>query len=288
MRPPPSIWRSARWLVGPAAIALLLLFSGGEKGGRRLALSSGKGPAAAQELPRRSFPVHWRGGDPQIAVAPAAGVNAFIEVNADDHSDGLRDDPGYSLAWHRQQRLIIERQYGHAIASLNLPEAEAEQLSELLTERREAIIDGRDAAQQLGIVGPEANLAVKQSIDADTDEIKKLIGDEAYYGRIELAPTISTCKAFLEGSMGTDLASGGNPLSADQLYSLAADYVGAVYSPAASLGPQDPDPATGLAPQYQAFLDKVSSRLTPDQVSAFRAFFVKQTESARIAGNLSG
>jgi hypothetical protein len=209
-------------------------------------------------------------------------------VNAEDHDDGLRDEPGCALAWHRQQRLIIERQYGYAIASLNLPDADAERLAELLTARREATIDGRDAAQQLGIVGPEANAAVRQSVDADTDEIKQLVGEDAYYACIELAPTISTCKAFLESSVGTELASGGKPLSTGQLYSLAADYVGAVYSPTASQGPQDPDPKTGLTPQYQAFLDKASPKLTPDQMSAFHDFLVRQTQALQAAGDSAG
>lgn len=279
------IWR---WLAVPAVTALLLLFPGGEKGGHRMGPPFRGEPAAFRKASAGSLSIRWRDDGLRVGTAPADGVHAFAEVDAEDHRDGLRDDPKYSLAWHRQQRLIIERQYGFAIASLGLSESDGEKLTGLLTARREATIDGRDAAQRLGIVGPEANLAVKQAVDADTDEIKRMVGEDAYFGCIEPAPVISSCRAFLENSVGTELASQGNPLTAGQLYSLAADYVGAVYSPAASEGPQEPDSTTGLTPQCQAFLDKVSTRLTPDQVSAFHGFLVRQSQPQHIDGAPQG
>lgn len=216
--------------------------------------------------------------DPVAPLAPFAGVDA------EDHLDGLRDDPAYALAWHLQQQRIIERQYGHAIASLNLPDAESGKLFELLTARREAVADGRDAAQELGIVGPEAKLAVRQPVEALTEEIKQLVGPAAYYGRIELAPTISTCAGRLQDNVGAGLAAQGEPLTTDQLYSLAADYVGAVYSPAASAGPQDPDIAGGLTPQYRDFLARASATLTAAQLDAFHAFLAEQGKGAADPG----
>jgi hypothetical protein len=274
------------WLAGLSAAALFLPYLLGGKGGQPKAQPR-RNDIEAQRPPH-FLPIVWRVEDPRASDASEEGRLGFIEVGSDEHRDGYRNDPGYALAWDRQQRRIIERQYGHAIASLNLPADKAEQLFELLTARREATIDGRDAAQQLGVVGPEANTAVRISVESDTDQIKQLVGSDAYFGTIELAPTISTCKALLESSVANELAITGNPLSTDQLYSLAADYVGAVYSPAASAGPQEVDPASGLTPQYQAFLDKVSPRLTPEQVSAFRSFLLKESGAVQPPGDTSG
>jgi hypothetical protein len=286
MKRPRRVGRTALDLAGLSAIALLLLFPTGEKGERRMAKP--RSEIAAAQRPYHSLPIVWRISDLRDATVPGGEAQTFVEVDADDHQDGRKDAPGYALAWHNQQRRIIERQYGHAIASLDLPDTKADKLIDLLTARREAIVDGREAAQQMGIVGPEANVAVRQSVEADTEEIKQLVGSEAYFGTLELAPTISSCKALLESSVGSELAAAGNPLSTDQLYLLAADYVGAVYSPAASEGPQDPDSTTGLTPQYQAFLDKISTRLTPDQVSAFHSFMVKQSQALQISADSSG
>jgi hypothetical protein len=286
MRRPLGIRRSTLWLAGLSAVILLLLFPTGAKNGRRVAKPH-RDPVVMQRPPHFS-PIIWRTDVPSLLSTQESGAPGFVEVGAEDHNDGRRDDPENALVWHRQQRSIIERQYGHAIASLNLPADEAEKLAELLTARREAIVDGRDAAQQLGIVGPEANAAVRQSVEADTDEIKQLVGSDAYFGTLELAPTVSSCKELLEGSVGNELAAEGIPLSTDQLYSLAEDYVGAVYSPAASEGPQDPDSVTGLTPQYRAFLDKVSASLTPEQASAFRGFLVKQSMAMQPSGETSG
>jgi hypothetical protein len=264
----------APWLAGLPAIALLILCGARERSERRHGREIGNGLVQAQRDQRRSHPVTARDGALRGFPSPV------VELNAEDHLDGLRYDPGYALAWHRQQQGIIERQYGYAIESLNLPDGASAKLAELLTARREAVADARDVAQQLGIVGPQAKVAVQQSVDALTDEIKQLVGDDAYYGHIELAPTISTCKALLEGSIGLDLSAQGHPLTMDQLYSLAEAYVNAVYSPAASTGPQDPDTSTGLTPQFQGFLDKVSDKLTPTQVSAVHEYLVKQVRTA--------
>jgi hypothetical protein len=209
---------------------------------------------------------------------------AFAGSDVRDHLDGRRDDPGFALVWHRQQQRIIERQYGYAIASLHLPPSSAAELRELLTARREAAVDGRDAAIQVGLAGPQVNLAVEQSLDAFTDQIKQLVGLDVYYGQLELAPTISACKALLDNTVGVDLAAKDEPLTNDQMYSLAHDYVDAAYGPAASSQPQATDPGSTLTPQYQALLDHVSSGVSPSQASSIRDFLVEQVETLKVSG----
>jgi len=236
---------------------------------------------------RRSNAAFHRHAGPREDLARALAdetSQAFASPDERDHLDGRRDDPGFALVWHRQQRRIIERQYGYTIASLHLPASSATELRELLTARREAAVDGRDAAIRVGLAGPEVNLAVEQSIDAFTDQIKQLVGSDIYYGQLELAPTISACKELLDNTVGVDLAAKGEPLTNDQMYSLAHDYVDAAYGPASSIAPQAADMGNCLTPQYQALLDHASVGVSPSQASSIRDFLVEQVETLRVSG----
>ncbi len=231
------------------------------------------------------------GGGRHIVAGPRLGLGGepppFVEADAMDHLDGRRGDPAFAPVWHRRQQGIIERQYGHAVASLNLPEGVASTLKELLTIRREAVIDARDVAAQMGIVGPQANAAAKQSLDALTDEIKQLVGPDAYYGVLELAPTVSTCESLLEGTVEVDLAAKGDPLTRDQLYTLAEGYVDAAYSPRAQAEPQDYDPS-GLTPQLQELLLRTAADASPLQLEAVREFVLGQADALQAPASSAG
>jgi hypothetical protein len=223
-------WRRwVSWLVLVPALALLLFWKE-ETGGRPQPAAQGRRLVPLRIDARLVKAVGPGRGDRQGEGTQVSQAPPFAEIDVLDHLDGRRDDPLYSKFWHEQQRRIIERQYGYAINSLNLPEETSSKLTDLLTARREAAVDARDAAQQLGIVGPQANVAVKQSVDALTDEIKQLVGSDAYNSRIELAPTLSACADLLDGAVGSNLDAQGAALTADQLYSLAEDYVSTVYS----------------------------------------------------------
>jgi hypothetical protein len=283
----PRIPGAATRLVALAAVACLVLAL--QRAGRRpielAGPTSGPAPSLAgtrHEVvgPRRAAVA---GDDPSDT---ARAEEAFVETGSIDHLDGLRDEPGFAPAWHRQQQRIIERQYGYAVDSLNLPESEAARLRDLLTARREAVADGRDAAARMGIVGPQANAAVKQSVDELTGEIVELVGPDAYFGRIELAPTVSTCESLIEGAVGADLASKGDPMTRDQLYSLAEAYVDAAYSPGSADDAQSGGPS-GLTPRLQALLDRVSGQVSPAQAEAVRAFLFEQARASRALASSS-
>jgi hypothetical protein len=282
-----GIRRAAPWLVTLTAVICLgavlrrdtrQRLQIAELGTRlvRVQAEVGSSPPAPRREPAR-----------QDALSQALAVGtaqAFADVDPRDHLDGRRDDPGYAFVWHRQQQRIIERQYGDAIAALGLTESASARLKELLTARREAVVDARDAALQAGLAGPEVNLAVEQSVDACTEEIKQLVGSDAYYGQIELAPTVSACKSLLENTVGLDLAAKGNPLTNAQLYALAQNYVEATDGPDPSGGSPAPDAATGLTPRYQALLDRVSGGLNPAQAASVRDFLVEQVQTLRVSG----
>jgi len=282
-----SVRRNAPWLVALASLACagVLLHWHAQDRLQIAALKVHLAIAAAGV--RRSNAADPRPVGPQGDLARALAVEtsqAFAGTDARDHLDGRRDDPGFALIWHRQQQRIIERQYGYTIASLHLPASTAAELRILLTARREAVVDGRDAAIQVGLAGPEVNVAVEQSVDGFTDQIKQLVGSNVYYGQLELAPTISACKALLDNTVGVDLAAKGEPLTNDEMYSLAHDYVDAAYGLAASSEQQAPDPGSNLTPQYQALLDHVSAGVSPSQASSIRDFLVEQVETLRVSG----
>jgi hypothetical protein len=135
-------------------------------------------------------------------------------------------------------------------------------------------------------VGPQAKMAVRQSLVALTEEIEQLVGPDAYYGVLELAPTVSTCESLLEGTMGLDLASKGEPLTTDQLYTLAEGYVDAAYGPGTQADPQAPEP--GITPQLQALLVRADADASPVQCEAIREFVIGQIRSLRDSASSDG
>jgi hypothetical protein len=267
------IRRAAPWLFALAAVACLGVALQRVRHQRR-------------ETAGKDRLVHVPSGAPLAEACSRSGPGwaplDFVEADAMDHLDGRRDDPGFAPTWHRLQQDIIERQYGHAVASLNLPEGGAARLKELLTARREAVVDARDVAARLGIVGFQANMAAKQSQDALTDEIKQLVGPGAYYGVLELAPTVSTCESLLESTVGVDVASKGEPLTTDQLYTLAEGYVDAAYGPGTQADPHDSDSV--LTPQLQELLHRTAADASPIQTEAVREFVVGQIQALQVSG----
>jgi hypothetical protein len=206
-----------------------------------------------------------------------------VELDPSDHRDGIRYDPGFAAAWHRQQQRIIDRQYGEVLAALDLPEGTRARLKELLVARREAIADAADAAGRFGIEGPQAKMAVKLSTDGISDEIRQLAGSESANTQIELAPAISDFKSVLEGAVAPDLASRGFPLTPEQMFALSKGYIEGTYAvvTAGPAQPQVPDPETGLTPQYQELLLQASAYLGPEQIAGVRDFLAAQVRAVR-------
>jgi hypothetical protein len=277
----PRIRHAAPWLVALAAVACLGVAFQRVRQQRHTAENDRLVQALSGARHAVAGPRSGPGGAPRD----------FVETDAVDHLDGRRDDPAFAPTWHTLQQDIIERQYGYAVASLDLPEGDAARLMELLTARREAVVDARDVAAQMGIVGPQANMAAKQSLDALTDEIKQLVGPDAYYGVLELAPTVSTCESRLESTVGVDLVSKGEPLTTDQLYTLAEAYVDAAYGPGTQADPHDSDSV--LTPQLQALLLRTAADASPTQAEAIREFVVAQIQAlgvseARLPGGERG
>jgi hypothetical protein len=200
-----------------------------------------------------------------------------VDAAAMDHLDGRRADPLYAPYWHKQQRRIIERDYGDALAALDLSAATVDRLVDLLTARREAAADAGDVAPAYGLEGPDAKLAIKQAVDSLTAQIRQLAGSEAAYGQLETAPAASQFKSVLADTVAVDLAQAGNPLTSDQLSALARDYVASAYDPAGA-------PVVAPLQQDQAFLTRAGAYLRPTQVEALKDFLDEERQTLRVSG----
>jgi hypothetical protein len=79
------------------------------------------------------------------------------------------------------ERRVILGQYRDVLAQLNLPEATAARLQDLLTDRIEAFLDAQDAAMRVGFAQGSAGMerAVALAIADDDREISEILGSDA-------------------------------------------------------------------------------------------------------------
>jgi hypothetical protein len=188
----------------------------------------------------------------------------------------MRKDPAYAAIWRKQQLRSVQRQYGDALAALKLPPDQLAKLKDLLVARIDANLDASEAAQDEGLSGREVGLAIRDSISAVNDEIKGLIGDDAF-SRLQTTPQTSMAKTMLENTVAVDLEGAGVPLTPDQLTSLAAIYNQTMRRPGAGALPgwQSPDPQTGLAPADEALLNQAGQTLSPAQLPTLRDYLLE-------------
>jgi hypothetical protein len=193
--------------------------------------------------------------------------------------DSMRKDPAYAWIWRKQQLRNIQRQYGDAIAAMKLSPDETAKLRNLLLERVNSQTDAREAAQQAGLSLEEVNQAVSQAQSEVNDEIKSLIGDDDY--KQLLLPPSSMFKMLIGNTVGLDLEMAGSPLTPAQTTSLAQAYSEGVRNSGYGLfgGPnQTPDSETGLTPNSQALLDRMTPSLTPDQIPVIKDYLLEQLQ----------
>jgi hypothetical protein len=208
------------------------------------------------------------------ATAPGAAgpTGGFSPLNLND----MRKDPAYAAIWRKQQLRNIQRQYGDAFAALKLPPDQLAKLKDLLVTRNDANLDASEAAQEAGLAGRDVSLAIRNATNAVNDEIKALIGDDSF-SQLQTTPQTSMAKTMLENTVAVDLEGAGQPLSPDQLASLAASYNQTQRQPPAGAvqGWQTPDPQTGLAPADEALLNQASQSLTPAQLPILRDYLLE-------------
>jgi hypothetical protein len=209
---------------------------------------------------------------------PAAPVRESngLGFNADD----MRKDPAYAALWHKQQLRNVQREYGEAIAALKLPPDQVAKLRELLVGREEARADAREAGQAAGLTARDLNLATTQAAGAVNDEIKGVIGADAFQ-QLQTAPQTGGFKLMIENTVAIDLNGAGTPLTPDQESELVAAYAQAARPPpGAGKGSAwiTPNPDTGLAPSDQATLDAAGKVFGPDQMAIIKENLLEQRQ----------
>jgi RNA polymerase sigma factor (sigma-70 family) len=187
-------------------------------------------------------------------------------------------DPEYAAMWRKQQLRTVLKQYGDALAALNLPPEKLAKLKELMVLETEIDEDAKDAARAAGLTGESSQKAVRQARNGVHEEIKALLGDQAttQLAREALA---GPHKPRIEDTFAIDLKASGMPLSPEQVTSLALGFRDVIrtFEPKDRLA-DPPDPRTGLTPLQQALLDRYAQHLTPAQLQVTRTFFIEEAK----------
>jgi hypothetical protein len=187
-------------------------------------------------------------------------------------------DAVYAAAWRKQQLRTVLKQYGDALAALNLPREKLAKLTELMVLETEIDEDAKDAGKAAGLIGENLRLASVQARNGIHEEIKALLGDQAttQLAREALA---QPHKPQIEDTFGIDLKAAGMPLSSEQLTSLALGFRDVIraFEPKDRLA-EPPDPRSGLTPIQQALLERYAQHLTPAQAEVARNYFIEQAK----------
>ncbi len=171
-------------------------------------------------------------------------------IGVDARVDGLRDQPGWTVAWLRQQERLTDAEYGPTLRRLGLAPEVAAEVRHLLIERRETSADARDAAAEEGLEGPEAKLAARLVMEGISARIEALVGADRY-AQLQAAPGMTAYEDLLLEQIGPVLDGRGEPLSDEQLYQLGK--------------------ARSETQTDEAFLARIGPLLSPIQLAAVEA-----------------
>src|SRR5665213_204102 len=176
--------------------------------------------------------------------------------------DLIRQYPEMEGIWRRQIRRGIITQYGAALADLNLSPDQLAKVKDLLVERQVSPNDAADAASQMGVQPgtPEMAKAMQQAGQAVEDEIKGLIGPDAY------AALNNGNNSYMLQNASVDMQDAGIALSPAQTRAMAqtlADASNSLKNPQGrQTGYYQPDPQTNLTPMQQGVLQHAAGVLS--------------------------
>jgi RNA polymerase sigma factor (sigma-70 family) len=198
--------------------------------------------------------------------AAAAGVKVI------HLKDVIRDHPEYAALQRKELRREIVREYGHAIAALNLSSDMATQLKELLVERETAISDAQGAVTESGLPwdSAAANKAASDAAKESNQAIIALIGSDTDDRLEALKGTMSSGNLNPVDDLALDLDDAGVAISTDQSQTLAQwmhDLGNPAKNPdAGTPGYKEVDASTWQSPLDQQFFAKAATILTPTQL----------------------
>jgi len=228
-----------------------------------------------------------------------AGVAGSPPETANDNvktlhvSDIVKDHPEFAALWAAQQRRNVLRQYGPALAALNLPSDQLAKLKDLLVERSLSEQDAQQAAEAAGLKqGTAAWRAALQQAEAPVDqEMGALVGTDGaqFAARLQNQGSAQNQVQF---TYGPDFDQAGASLNSDQAHVLAlaianASYVGlSTATRPANYNQVDPD--TMLTPHDNRILDAASATLSPAQLQVLKADLIEPHQQAAIMQQYGG
>jgi hypothetical protein len=192
-----------------------------------------------------------------------------------------RTDPAYARILEKEQIRNVNRQFGAALAQLNLPPEKLQKLRELLAARANAAKDARDVGQRQGLEGDDLKAAVSAAVDEVNRELVDLIGQDHLTSLIQAQKANETA-TMLRDQVGPEFESTGVPLTSAQWEQLTNLYLESMKASSGSthlsLNIEPVDPKTGLTPTYERMLAKASGFLSPNQIPVIKQYFTDQVE----------
>ena len=210
------------------------------------------------------------------AAAQATAASPSTGANMIHMKDLLRDHPEMAALQQRELRRSIVREYGRAIAALNLSPDKAAQLKELLVEKAVTSSDAVDAATKAGLQPSSGDTykAISQATRDLDQAINTLIGADADDKLEALKGTNFYGNGNEIDESALDMEDAGVPLSAEQAQALA-QFLHDLSSPAknpdsGAPGFKNADPITWQSPLDQQLFAKASTVLTPSQLQILK------------------
>jgi hypothetical protein len=214
--------------------------------------------------------------NPQTGGPLAALPQSRSTLNVD--FEAMRKDPRYASLWRKFQLQTMRRLYGIVIANMRLQPDQEAALYNLMVEREESSLDGYQTAKLAGLPQKDCDEARRAAEAAVNDQISALVGQENT-NQLQLTDTWNVNQ--VQYSVGNDFAIAGCPLTPEQIYLLGQAYHTAQIRPFDNFvdpNDQTPDSQTGLTPDYQALLDRISPILSPTQISILRDHFLLRSQ----------
>jgi hypothetical protein len=224
----------------------------------------------------------------QGAVAPAKPASDDSDGIKTIHvSDIIKEHPEFAAVWEAQQRRNMLRQFGPALAKLNLPPDQLAKLKDLLVERDMSSRDAQQSAEAAGLKQGSQGWrdAMAQAAAVAEQDITNLMGTNGtqFVRRLQAQANFQT---QVEYNYSPDFADAGAPLSPEQANGLAqamgeANYAGRSTADRPA-NYNDVDATTGLAPHDSRILQGASATLSPAQLEMLKTELIQAHQQAAI------
>ncbi len=172
-------------------------------------------------------------------------------------SDIIKEHPEFAAVWAAQQRRNVFRQFGPALAKLNLPPEQLARLKDLLVEREMSSRDAQQSAEAAGLKQGSQGWrdATAQAAAAAEQDITALMGMDGtqFVRRLQAQANFQN---QVEYTYAPDFADGGAALNPEQAHGLAQAMSEANYAGRSTadrpVNYNEVDPTTGLGPPTTA------------------------------------